>query len=354
VVAGDKLSLEADFTGVNPSTTRVYFGFVFVPTNEGDALILGNEQTSIDATNARYIPLMHQSDATGWSATDNRYIAGVQSTIKNLYVELGTAPGSGKSLAFAVRQGSANTAIVATVTNTNTTANDIDSFSCANFDLLSFGVTPSGSPTIPAWIAWGCVINATVSTAYTKDLSDTLAVKDTLTKSPGKALSENIAIIDTVARATGKTLLETISVVDQVNATRVISIIREEVITIIDDVRARISGKALDETISIEDTNRTDISGKQLQETITIEDTVTKSTGKLLNEQMTIVDSLAKGVTKTLVESIKLIDQAVSFAKRARGFVMGIHRRTNTNYGQSKTSLGNKKGTNTRRGTRKM
>lgn len=70
-------------------------------------------------------------------------------TLDSLYVEVETAPGSGKSITFTVMKNGAPTSLSATISNDETTSNDLsDNVSIAVGDDIYLRVTPSGTPAV--------------------------------------------------------------------------------------------------------------------------------------------------------------------------------------------------------------
>lgn len=152
VVAGDDIAVQCAGTGVNPSFYKL--GMTFVATTSGEFPIIGGTTTNPSASAVNYIPLV-AADACAFSASETNFDCTSVMTIKNLYTKVTTAPGVGKSYAITVRVNGADSALVATISDANTTANDTADVTVAAFDNLNISTTPSGTPTAPADISWG-------------------------------------------------------------------------------------------------------------------------------------------------------------------------------------------------------
>jgi len=71
----------------------------------------------------------------------------VSGTFKNLYVNLAVAPGAGKTRTLTLRVGGADQALTVTISNTDTTGNDVThTVAVSAGDLICIGYTSTGTP----------------------------------------------------------------------------------------------------------------------------------------------------------------------------------------------------------------
>lgn len=85
-------------------------------------------------------------------------------TISLLRAEVDTAPGAGKSMAFALAVGGVASTLSASVADTNTSAEDVThSVAVAAGDMISLRTTPTGVPTVSANARWSCQYVATAA-----------------------------------------------------------------------------------------------------------------------------------------------------------------------------------------------
>lgn len=112
----------ATATSGNPSG---WIGTEFTPTTDGESMQLLSPSTAINASGNNYLPL---SSGIGTGSTTETSRANRNNTtawtLKNLYVNLNTAPGGAASYTATVRSNAANTSITTTVTGSSTTGND--------------------------------------------------------------------------------------------------------------------------------------------------------------------------------------------------------------------------------------
>lgn len=155
VAAGDSISLQ--YIGTSTPTAQVEaHGFTFVADTDGQFVVMGGGDNvpSNTATNYAFIGLSGQS----WDATENLEQDGsLDCTLSNLYVEMTSAPGIGKSWTLDTRVNSASPVgdLSVTVSDAAMSGNDtIHSVSVTAGNLLSMRSVPSGTPTSTV-IRWG-------------------------------------------------------------------------------------------------------------------------------------------------------------------------------------------------------
>ena len=157
VAAGDLIALEC-VPASTPTARAMRFAYEFTPTAATTAVLMGGASvTTPNASATRYNQL--GGCETGWDATvTNRApVWNIDATIKTLYVQLATAPGAGKSRAFAImKNGSAEASSVITIAEAATTASVTGlAIDLAPGDNLALRSVPSGTPDATAVIYWG-------------------------------------------------------------------------------------------------------------------------------------------------------------------------------------------------------
>ncbi len=182
---------------------------------------------------------------------------------------------------------------------------------------------------------------------FTKNISklflESISVVDLVRRSVSRAFVETVNVVDTLTRQMSRTFFEVVTVVDTVAAIiqGAITLVLSETVTVVDTLR-RSTGRLFFEAVTVADTLvRT--TGRRLAEAITVVDTFSRSVAftKSLNEIVTIVDSVrarisakilteAILVTDTVSRSISrffreavLVTDILSFLKAARGFIRG-------------------------------
>ncbi len=159
VSPGDLLSMSMVPVSTPSARPYVQFGLCFAPTTDGQSLILGGAVDSLSASTTEYIRPCAIGEGQGeWSTTEeNEQQLGLACTIKNLYIKLTDSPGAGNSYAFTLRNNAGATALTATVSGTDTTANDTaHEATIADGDNLSLQSVPDDTPTVRS-ARWGMV-----------------------------------------------------------------------------------------------------------------------------------------------------------------------------------------------------
>ena len=166
-VAGDTISLKIDPVSTPSVGPRLGWGVVFIPDTTGEAVIMGFTANPTDASATEYNYLGGVNGT--FSTTEASFTSLLDiSTLKKLYVKFQTAPGSGKSYALTVRDDSADTSLVATVTNTNTTADSSsNTHDVTDISLVNLKIVPSGTPASNASSAWSVVVIAPTINTFT-------------------------------------------------------------------------------------------------------------------------------------------------------------------------------------------
>lgn len=142
-----------------------------------------NSAPSTTATQFNYITANLQSSYNA-TQTNRDLTLTVATTLSTLYVEVGTAPGSGTSYTFTVYKNGTATALSATISDTNTSAtNTVDSVSFAAGDTVSMAVTPANSPASTANTSWNMRASGTGQPIFTGHAS-TMATSGTFYVTP--------------------------------------------------------------------------------------------------------------------------------------------------------------------------
>lgn len=150
--AGDFFCIKTTFS-VAPAASTIKWGCTFTATTDTEFPVLAGTSADPSSSANRFAPVQLAGNEP-FSTTETRFGCGQTLTVKNLYVAMSTAPASGKSWAVSVRNNGSDV-LTATVANTATTGNASGTVSVADFDNLSIGVVPTGTPTAPSEFYWG-------------------------------------------------------------------------------------------------------------------------------------------------------------------------------------------------------
>lgn len=207
-----------------------------------------------------------------------------------------------------------------------------------------------------------------------KFFAEAVTVVDSIRRSVSRALTETVTVLDTVSRQLGRTLSEVVTVIDTVAAIikTPVLLTLNEVVTVVDTLR-RSTGRLLFEAVTVTDSlvrtiNRNLIEAlvvvdtfarsvvftKALNEIVTVVDSVrARISAKMFVEAVSVTDSFFKSISRSLRESI-LLNDILSFLKAARGFILGRDNDTNTGIGKRRNGyLGRDNDTGTGIGRRR-
>jgi hypothetical protein len=142
----------------------------------------GTTNTSPSNTAASYSFPNASFSTTAWQATENQRTAPISEDIivTRLSVWLGSAPGSGASYAFTVRDDAADTAASITITGTNTTGTWTGAVPIAALSMLAMGAVPTTTPTTPGTVYW-IIEYTTNGNFYLLPFGNTTAASTTVT-----------------------------------------------------------------------------------------------------------------------------------------------------------------------------
>ena len=146
------------------------------------------------------------------------------------------------------------------------------------------------------------------ATNYTKDLTETASLVDTLTKGESRALAETATLADTVRKGEGRALAElvTLTATPTKSPNRTLTTeaatltatptkgagkqVTTQVATLTDTLRARAGTKQASELVTLLDTLRARAGTKQASETVVLTDAPTKATARTLTEGLALTD----------------------------------------------------------------
>ncbi len=143
VSAGETLSIRSTSSGA-PTNSNATWSLIFIGTTVNQSLFLG--MANLNNTSPTYSGVMGWFLSQGNEAINYQVIP-TAGKIKNFYVQLSSAPGSGKSYVYTLRLNGANTALAVTLSGSSTTGNDTsDEITVAPGDRVGLLTTPSGTP----------------------------------------------------------------------------------------------------------------------------------------------------------------------------------------------------------------
>jgi hypothetical protein len=143
VAAGDKLDIEASPSGT-PTAGHVHYTTKYVSNTATHSSLMGGHGALGSTTT--YISL-HGDDSAGTEFAQETVFP-TSGTLKNLYVQVLTAPGTGNSRTFTVRKNSVSTALACTISGTETRCSDlVNTVTIAAGDTGALQMTVSGTPT---------------------------------------------------------------------------------------------------------------------------------------------------------------------------------------------------------------
>lgn len=158
--AGDYLQVSQIGSGT-PTATTLDAGILFQSATNGESILGNFVDNGFNTLSTIYAESFGLAGSLTGTETNIRYFVlgnGTSTTLKNMYVKLGTAPGSGKSWTLTLRQaftGSLNQSVV--ISDANTSGQDsvnTDTFSAVkNINLIATATSsPTGSN--DAWVSF--------------------------------------------------------------------------------------------------------------------------------------------------------------------------------------------------------
>lgn len=156
IAPGDRWVMKITTAGSPPANSYYTWGLTVQPDTVGECFF-GFGNTSIpSAASADYDwPIGYGQT---WSSEANRKSPLPNLDFKKLYVKLVTAPGSGKSRVFALRDNASDTALSVTIADANTTGNNTANTVTHSGVDGNIKTTPSGTPASTAGVKMGFVV----------------------------------------------------------------------------------------------------------------------------------------------------------------------------------------------------
>ncbi len=151
VFSSDTISLKCTPTG-GPTVSPTYFSIIFTAKNSVDSLLLnGGGVTTAGST--KYGGLISGSTTSFESVASGAVdqIIPAPGSIKNLRIQLSTAPGVGESAVFTVRKNGIGTAMTVTISDTSTKGSDL---------LHSISVVPEDMVEVSCISSGGCALSS--------------------------------------------------------------------------------------------------------------------------------------------------------------------------------------------------
>jgi hypothetical protein len=156
VNAGDSLAIKMSFTGV-PSTPIIRWAMAFDTTAPAMSVVMSNQCGTISSE--FWLPLIGQKITSTGDARPYRIPSPTSGTLKTMYVKtnIDSTPGS---YAVVLQKNHVDTACICNITpGITSVSNLVNTVDIVPNDLLSFHITPSGSPT-PAAFFVGMVLES--------------------------------------------------------------------------------------------------------------------------------------------------------------------------------------------------
>src|SRR3990167_4573843 len=134
------------------------------PCLASDQVMMSSTSTALSATATQYLAVMGMGSAAPATAEgDRKELTASGGTLKNLRMEVATAPGAGTSRAFTLRKNGANTAVTCTISGTATSCTDTaNSVAVVAADDVSVSSVPTSSP-LTSVASWTLVFTSTTT-----------------------------------------------------------------------------------------------------------------------------------------------------------------------------------------------
>ena len=146
--AGDTLSFSATGSGTitDAKTGTISFGVMYEPSTDGESIIAGGSSINLTTGTTYFSMNLFETLTAGGAEADRNVTSTGTYTLKDFRINLGTAPGVGKSRTFRVRKNGANTDIVVTISGASTSGTDSTNTATFNTeDLFAISATESGT-----------------------------------------------------------------------------------------------------------------------------------------------------------------------------------------------------------------
>ena len=181
VSAGDTVAIKVVPTNT-PNVGDASWSFIFIPDTGNETILLGADYDAPKINGNDYNLL--QGGST-WNSTalagQRKSIVPTGGTLKDFYVQLDTAPDTGKSYTFTVFLNGSATGVTLTISDTATTGSDLsNTVAVVAGDIVAIKCAPGSTPDATR-AHWGIVFDSTISgesivmSATTSNMNDTVA-----------------------------------------------------------------------------------------------------------------------------------------------------------------------------------
>ena len=146
-----------------------------------------------------------------------------------------------------------------------------------------------------------------ISRGIAKGITETLSVSDITTKSLQRLFEELSTLADYISKLTKKEFVETSQLIDSIQTIR--KIVQEITETVsLSDVAYKLASKILQEIETLTDIIKTRITAKSITETLTLQDIIAKSLSRIIAESIALADYVYKKPILTFTETISTMD----------------------------------------------
>lgn len=153
VAAGDTVDIRC-VPSSTPTVRTANWGICFEADEMGAALLLGGTTDNVSPTTTEY-NYMHGTDHVFTTTESSFQVQGEMCFIKNLVVEVDSAPTAGNSIKFTVIKNGSATALTATIADAATTASDsANVVEVSDGDVISLELDPTNTP-LSVYAGWG-------------------------------------------------------------------------------------------------------------------------------------------------------------------------------------------------------
>lgn len=172
VTANDTIDMSITPSGTSPATISPSWALKFDGTTAGESNIMAQSVGTTFNNNVRYFSPF--TGTNGATESNNELVFPFSGTVKNFYISLKTAPGSGKTQIVMVRKNEADTTLTCTVADTNTACNDTThSFTVAAADRLTLKISGTGTPANTSHSFGITFLADTAGNSFTTSISQT-------------------------------------------------------------------------------------------------------------------------------------------------------------------------------------
>ena len=146
---GDTISIKASPSGT-PTASGIRVSLVMQINKPNVNYYFSTSSGNPNASSVRYFPIHGGNAFTATEGSGVLFVVSTAGTFSNLYAEVGTVAGSGKSFTVTARKNLADTALTTSISGTSQTTNSdlTHSFSAVPGDVVCLAITPSGTPTL--------------------------------------------------------------------------------------------------------------------------------------------------------------------------------------------------------------